>query len=119
MLKLRAQLTKQEDKRPPQRTSEQNTKLSRRKNRNGCKFHWRLPKMSTLCYKALFLKQKGHEKPKSSYQGLGSILFLHLLSQLFEAGLQAVVERPQRLRDLLSVDANAFGEVRDLVGSKH
>lgn len=53
---------------------------------------------------------------KSSYQGLCPILFLHFLPQLLEAGLQAVVERPQRLCDLLSMDANTLSEVRDLVG---
>lgn len=55
---------------------------------------------------------------KSSYQSLHSVLFLHLLAQLFEAGLQAVVERPQSLGDLLSVDANTFSEMWNLVKQK-
>lgn len=107
MLKLRAQLSK--------RISE----FTRRHNRNGCRFHWCLLKMTALSCKALFMQQKGHKQAKSSYQGLGPILFLHLLPQLLEAGLQTIVERPQRLGDLLSVDANTFGEVWDLAGAKH
>lgn len=55
---------------------------------------------------------------KCTYQGLNSILFLHLLPQLLEACLQAVVERPQRLCDLLSVDADTFSQVRDLARRK-
>lgn len=62
------------------------------------------------------MQLKRSETGKTSYQGLCTILFLHFLPQLLEAGLQAVVERPQRLCDLLSVDANTFGEVRDLAG---
>lgn len=51
---------------------------------------------------------------KGSYQGLDSILLLHLLPQLLEAGFQAVMERPQRFRDLVSVDADPLGKVRNL-----
>lgn len=65
-------------------------------------------------YKALVVEQKAPSTSKSSYQRFDPVLLLHLLPQLLEAGLQAVVERPQRLRDLLSVDANTFGEVWDL-----
>lgn len=64
------------------------------------------------------MQLKRSETGKTSYQGLCTILFLHFLPQLLEAGLQAVVERPQRLCDLLSVDANTFGEVRDLAGEQ-
>lgn len=59
---------------------------------------------------------KAFWKKKSSYQRLCSILFLHLLSQLLEAGFQAVVERPQCFCDLISVDADPFGKVRNLKG---
>lgn len=41
-------------------------------------------------------------------------MLLHLLPQLLEAGFQAVVERPQRFRDLVSVDADPFGKVWNL-----
>lgn len=70
--------------------------------------------LATLKRGTLLIQQKGHKQAKSSYQRLHPILFLHLLPQLLEAGLQAVVERPQSLCDLLSVDADTFGEVRDL-----
>lgn len=56
------------------------------------------------------------KKKKSSYQRLDAVLFLHLLPQLLEAGLQPLVEGPQRLRHLLPVDPHAFGQVRDLEG---
>lgn len=52
----------------------------------------------------------------SSYQGLHSILFLHLLSQLLEAGFHAVMERPQCFRDLISMDADPLSKVRNLGG---
>lgn len=59
---------------------------------------------------------KTADKKKSSYQRLCSVLFLHLLSQLLEAGFQAVVERPQCFCDLISVDADPFGKVWNLGG---
>lgn len=49
-----------------------------------------------------------------SYQGLYSILFHHLLSQLLEAGFHAVMERPQCFCDLISVDADPLGKVWNL-----
>lgn len=49
-----------------------------------------------------------------SYQGLHSILLLHLLPQLLEAGFHAVMERPQCFCDLISVDADPLGEVWNL-----
>lgn len=52
----------------------------------------------------------------SSYQRLDPVLLLHLLPQLLEAGLQPLVEGPQRLGHLLPVDPHAFGQVRDLRG---
>lgn len=50
----------------------------------------------------------------SSYQGLHSILFLHLLPQLLEAGFHAVMERPQCFCDLISMDADPLGKVWNL-----
>lgn len=76
-------------------------------------------KISTLSYKALCVfkkKTKKHSSTgKSSYQSLYPILLLHLLPQLLKACLHAVVERPERLCDLLSVDTNTFGEMWNLV----
>lgn len=50
----------------------------------------------------------------NSYQGLDSILLLHLLSQLLEAGFHAVMERPQCFCDLIAMDADPLGKVWDL-----
>lgn len=58
------------------------------------------------------------QSERCSYQRLDAVLLLHLLPQLLEAGLQPLVEGPQRLRHLLPVDAHAFSQVRDLEGER-
>lgn len=49
-----------------------------------------------------------------AHQGDDSVLSLHLLPQVLEAGQQAVVQRLQLLRGLLTVNTDPVGQERDL-----
>lgn len=55
---------------------------------------------------------------RESHQSLNPVRLLHLLPELLEAGLQALMEGPQSLRHLLTMDTHAICQVRDLMGER-
>lgn len=55
---------------------------------------------------------------KPTYHGPNAILLLHFLFQLLEAGFHALVEGPQRLRDLVPMNPDPFSQKRNLQNTR-